>query len=77
MDSIRLVMLEAKQGNLNGPIEGYMKDELKSHRQQAIEMGLLKGSVLEEVRRPSSVPADVHVEGLTPAGHDFINRIQP
>lgn len=76
MDLIRLVLLKVKQNDPNGPIEGYAEDEIRYHRKLAIEKGLLKGHVLEDSRRSSSVPANVSVEDITWEGHDFIDGIQ-
>lgn len=39
-------------------------------------MGLLKGHVLPDFRRSSPIPANVHVEDLTPTGHDFLDTIK-
>nr|ART38034.1 F102 [uncultured bacterium] len=76
MDLIRLIVLKVDQNDPNGPIEGYTKDEIKYNCMQAIEMGLLKGKVLKDSRRSTPVPANVLLEDLTPAGHDFIDGIQ-
>lgn len=76
MDLIRLIILEAAQGNLNGSIDGYADEEIKYNRMQAIEMGLLNGHVLQDFRRSTPIPANVHVEDLTPSGHDFLDAIK-
>jgi hypothetical protein len=76
MDLIRLALLKVEQNDPNGPIEGYADEEIKYNRMQAIEMGLLKGHVLQDFRRSTPIPANVHVEDLTPAGHDFLRAIK-
>lgn len=76
MELIRLVLLKAQDDDRNGPIKGYTEDEIKYHRKQAKEAGLIEAIVLESSDKPSPVPANVVVRDLTWAGHDFIDGIQ-
>jgi hypothetical protein len=75
MDLIRLILIEAQNGNPNGDIHGYDSDNLKYHRKLAIDVGLLEGKIQNNLANTSVVPSSVFVKDLTWGGHDFIDAI--
>ena len=76
MNLIRLVVLKACTDDANGRIDGHTADEIMYHRQQAIEMGLLKGVVDYDSDTRYPVLSLVHVIGVTAEGHNFIDVIR-
>ncbi|WP_198781148.1 DUF2513 domain-containing protein [Shewanella putrefaciens] len=76
MDLIRLILLEAQNGNLNSDIKGFESDVVKYHKKLAIEAGLLEGKVQNNLENTSVVPSAVHVKDLTWHGHDFLDSIE-
>ena len=76
MDLIRLVVLKVCTDDPNGPIDGYGDDDITFHRQQAIEMRLLRGVVDYESDTRYPVLSLAVVTGVTSAGHDLIDTIR-
>jgi Hypothetical protein (DUF2513) len=71
MDLIRLVLLNWESGGVD--FTGYSEGEQIYHSALLIEAGYLKGEVIPGDSEDGSGVAGVCVNGLTWAGHDFLD----